>query len=652
MTGPRVPTKNTGVVFVNRDSVPIVSLLGPTDTDYASAPKIIDNNLRQQIMLGDPLTGEPLDLRGDIANLTTLSRQVTKSGYTALWLTASATGARCNNFYGIPDPETYSRVNGIVRVRCAEFAWVDNNRRVKIAFAQRSDLTAICEVIDFAQQSGEATELTLRELYTTSTRPDVAEGSITDPTGLVHDLQSGPNCHPQITMLNTMLGGVLDVIGPFGISGSNTLDWAPGVLRDYIDGFPRFDYVFCDWGYGNDLTDVFSTSSDIFARIDEALTWAETRGHHVFMLGAEGARPGGDATPEPNPWATPDFTSLQILNRYMRTWLQTRHRSVHYVEGEARWMRAAARGAVDTYSLRHGLPPVEFNDNKGIHRTPTAGLETARGLAEAVLPTITSYPVLSSNYTDCAAIASTPDLGGLKNPNLFMGWYGDVPTVEVLVFGLIFIGTGIEGTTADGSGFADGMSGFLEMFEADGGGRGMRLYFADPVGGGAKLNLYYRGYQYDFEDDLGGMVHVDARILTPLNDPANQGVELDLLGSFEFGGFNEDSLLRFTAGLFAIDTDSGHAKCIAAWYSDSGVQTMQGGQRAWTGGANGIHRAGNGPIVIPTGRTFTDAWIQFSWEATPLVGPTYPMGEMWAEIEEIQLCRRLQLATPADGSWS
>lgn len=657
--GPRVPDRNPGVVYVEKSPVFLVSLLSPTDTLYPLAPKVIDGNVREQMMLADALTGAPLDLRAEIAGAQSAyqtdplyaARQVTKSGYTVLWLTASATGGRCNNFYGIQEPRSYSRAGGIVQVDCAQFDWVDNNRRIKVAFAQRSDLTAICEVLDFAQQSGDTTRLLLRELYTTSTRPDIAPGTITDPTGLVHDLQSGANCHPQITMLNAMLGGVLEVYN-FGIGGSNTSDWVPGELRDYLDGLPLFDFVFCDFGYGNDLTEVFSSSADIFARIDEPLTWAEGRGRQVFMLGAEGARPGGDATPEPNPWATADFTSLQLLNRYMRAWLQTRHHNVRYVEGETRFMRAATRGAVDTYSLRHGLPPQEFLDNKGIHRTPTGGLDTARGLAEAVLPFVSPYPTLSNNYTDCIAIASVPDLGGLRNPNLLLAWYGDVPTIEVLVFGLIFIGTGVDGTSADGSGFTGNMSGSLEMFEADGGGRGMRLYFNDPVDGGATFNLYYRGYEYDFTDDHSQTVHVDARILTQINDPANQGVDLDLIGKFEFGGFNEDSLLRFTAGLFAIDTDSGQAKCIAAWYSDSGVQGMVGGQRAWTCGPNGIHRAGNGPIVIPTDRVFTDAWIQFTWEGTPLVSPAFPMGEMWAEIEELQLSHRRLLATPAAGSWS
>lgn len=61
-----VPDKNPGVMFLERNLVPLVSLV-PPDATYATAPTVIDGNWRQQMMLADPQTGAPLDLQADIA---------------------------------------------------------------------------------------------------------------------------------------------------------------------------------------------------------------------------------------------------------------------------------------------------------------------------------------------------------------------------------------------------------------------------------------------------------------------------------------------------------------------------------------------------------------------------------------------------------
>lgn len=62
-----IPANNPGVVTLNNEEIDIVSLLGPNATPQNS-PKVINGNVRKQIILADPLTGAPLDLQNAIVN--------------------------------------------------------------------------------------------------------------------------------------------------------------------------------------------------------------------------------------------------------------------------------------------------------------------------------------------------------------------------------------------------------------------------------------------------------------------------------------------------------------------------------------------------------------------------------------------------------
>lgn len=638
--------------------------LAPSNSDIGKVTDGLSEDVSTLVVEVDDLeaTAVRIDALGGATSVDhlrdlSLANQISAAGYTVLWVTASATGARCQNLHGIAQPQYYSRTGGTVVVRCSDFSYADHDRYIKVAFAKRSELTGFVRITSTTQIDVDTTEITGIEiaylggpdLVGTTARTDIVAGTVTDNTGLVHDCQSSTNTHPQITFLNTMVDGALDVCANMGISGSNTLDWQGVELRAYIDAMPYFDVAVCDFGYGNDLTDAAhfgypDGSADIFARLDDNLTWIKKRARKVIFIGSEGARPGGDVpVGDPDYVATPylssDFTQLQQINGELRRMIAQRHPTVEYVDGESGFMGASLYGSTDTDDILRGIPPFETIDNKGIHRAPAGGAITSKGIGEAVLRAIRPYNPMASNRWDFKYGGTVPDLNGLLNANALYPWVGAVPTAAVTVFGLIFVGLGVEGTTCYGSGFTGNMSGRLSMRNRLRGGREMRLVFRDPVDGGADFTFEYRGT-------------TAYPLLQALNDPYFRGVDLDLYGDFGFWGFKQNAVFRITFGLFATDVESGTEKMIAAWYSDDGIQTMLGGARAWVEGWAGVHRAGNGRIRIPHDKTYTDACIRFRFQGVPTGVGTFPMGEFHARFSGFQMRRRLPLAAPLTNSWS
>lgn len=575
-----------------------------------------------------------------------LGKQINRPGLRVLWLSASASGARCHNEYGI-DETTYSRttatmvIDGVSQtVRLVEFncggSFVDcdSNRRTKVAAPKRADLTAICRVIDSSDLGGGSFHIRCIELYGDDSREDVPLGSVTDNAMAFHDLQSNSNTHTQIAKANGWLGGALDVT-PLGIGGSNTDTWADPALRAYIlsiaaaDG--PFDRVVLDDGYGNNITDPQASSADILAALDLDLGWAEDNlGRDFAFLEAGAARLGGDDHPVPNPELTADFTTLQITGNALRTRLASKHRAFGVIPLSDDFFRASSYGLVDTADITRGEPPLEFVSAKdGIHLAPTGNDEAAFGIFEYFEPITPQFNFASMTRSDFRYINTTPDVGGAKNPNFLYPWFGAVPTTSVSFLSYI-VGNGIEGTSCGGSGFSGSqMDGTLSVIALPEGGVGMRMDFVDSRDSSdpnpnPTLRLFIR--------------NVNAfPIVNALNDADLQGVDCDFFGCFEMGGFKQDSIFAVNVALVGIDADSKAWK-IASLLCDDGIHGMSEDKRAWCNGINpDLLRAGNGAIRIPS-RTYVDAYILVEIVGTPVAG--YPMGAWWFEVSRFQLKER------------
>jgi len=586
----------------------------------------------------------------DALSALALGNQTHQHGFTVGWFAASRTGGRDNNFYGIPSPSSYQRINGRVTVNSARFDWCHKGRKVKVAFAQRSELMAWGVVVSFTHLDANTTQVVLDELFTPEPRPDIALGSVTDGTGLLHDLQSGANCHPEQTMLNVMCEGNLRIFN-FAISGATTSTWSNPGLQSYVLGMPRFDLVIFELD-GNDLTFPTRSMAAIFASCEPLIKFFLSRGRTGVLMLAAGAREGFDFDPSdpdylPNPELTPDFTTFILGNAWQREKLAARHPNLRVVDGAMRVLRASLYGDENTDDILHGLMPEPFLDNKDIHGTPWLGYESASADFEQIADLVRPYCPLSYTRPDCYYLAPQGDIGGMTNPHATAGWFGAVPTTPVVIPGLnLTIGTGVAGMTGGGHGFTSKMDGYVKVRNGDDC-REVRFAFNDPEDGGATLVLEWRGF---VDTDADGNP-VDLTYLRMLNDARWRGVDLSLLWKFGFWGFKQIGLLRVTAGLFGVAGGQEIGLCAA--YSDTGIQGMQGGHRTWGKGISGQHRGANNTFRLPTPDVvFTDAFFRLQFDGNPLTGPAYPMGKLRGFVQAPIIRADFDLAPALPGSWS
>jgi hypothetical protein len=522
--------------------------------DDVSAVQAEVNDLELNTVRADALGGTL-----SIANLKqfSLAQQVHTSGCTVLWLTASASGGRCNSEYGIPNTLSYSRttttitLNGVptqvrlVELDCAPFPDCDARRQVKVAAPGYPNLIALCEVIDATTNGDGTTHIRCYELYGDFQRPDIPLGSIPGIGGdwVFHDMQSSAVTHAQIAKANGWLGGVLDVIN-LGVGGSNTLDWQDPELRRYVESLPKSDIGVFDFGIGNDLTFPDYTTVQIAQRFDDCLTWAEGLVRQVIVLDPPGARLGGDATPLPNPQLTTTFTGAQLWANYLKAWIATRHKTVTFTDSETAFMRTSSFGIVDNDDMVRGQPVAEIVESKGVHLAPTGNDEIAADLLKVLRPLVSRWNKTSNVRPDFVYSNSVPDVGGLFNPNFLYPWFGAAPTVAV-TFSTFIVGTGIEGTTVSGNGFVSGMTGVISVLpDWKRGGLMMRMNFNDPrpstdINPNANLRLFYRGT-------------TAYPILQALNDARLQTGYFDFFGRVAVFGFNQDSVFEINASLVAV----------------------------------------------------------------------------------------------------
>ena len=602
----------------------------------------------------------PESLGGDasVAALADLSlaNQQHQNGFTVAWFAASRTGARDNNFYGIPDPHTYQRYRGdfdgtpnaaglysIVELNCARFDWLFKGRQLKIGLAQRSDLFAFGVCVNFSHLDANTTHLVMRESYT-AWRAPVALGTMTDGTGLVHDMQSGANAHPEITMLNVMCEGTLRVFD-FGISGATTATWANADFQTYVKGMPRFDATFFEVN-GNDLTFPTRSMVDIFASSEPAISFFLGRARIGVLMLAMGAREGYDLGTLPYPEETADFTTFILGNAWQREKIAARHPNLRVADGAMRVSRFSTFGSVDNEDMVHGLMPEPFLDDKDIHGTPWLGYESAAADFEQIADVIRPHRPMSYTRPDCYYLAPQGDVGGMTNPHATAGWFGNVPTAAVVVPDLnLTVGTGIAGMTGYGSHFTSNMDGYVRVANGDDC-REVRFAFNDPVDGGATLVFEFRGHIAKNAHD----VDVDLTYLRMLNDARWRGKALSLLWKFGWWGIKQNGILRVTAGLFGVAGGVEYGICTP--YSDTGISTMQGVHRTWGKGISGTHRGANNTFSLPTdGTVYTDAFFRLQFDCNPL-GAEWPTGKLRGFIQAPIIRAEFDLAAPLAGSWS
>lgn len=494
--------------------------------------------------------------------------------------------ARMTPFFSI-DPTTWSRSSGIGSFRTLNdpVDWRPG-RRFRIQDTRNDWCEGFFEVLTVAPESGR-TRITYVD-----PRPDRSASDLVGNSIAALDLHSWSSASGVPAYVSIAMGGSVRYI-TLGTNGRGLVGWMQPNGKAQIRSVGRVGGIVVDGGtVGATIADEGLSGLGGYNKLCEAIEWLQPQCTTLYLC-----------TPPPYDSGTVPINSTpyaagSLLMQRMQG-LTKRYPFVRIVpHAEALITRY---GTVDTNELLNGQQPPNDLCTDLVHDQQGGAAAKGMVLGHVIAADFRPRWQLGGSYTDSRQVASGSDPDGYRHPNLLSGWFGAVPTNAAS-------GTNISGTKP--------VAGTLTNVAMTGSQVVVSSMVPNPDGGSDWVCVSRSPSTNPSATSLFTMAWTGGRsageLLAAVNDPKNQGKEIDIWVDCGVGGFNPGGVTYCDLALWLTTAAEGEWREASGMSKEGDFQAVSM-NKVMTSGFDGWIRF---PRFRLAAKTYTAAELRFTVKPT------------------------------------